>query len=62
MEKVRQINNLIIKQKKEEEVPFGLPVERCFIVVAPDGKVLEDNLTKEEAIDFCQEVTDFVRK
>lgn len=61
MKKFKQINNLMIMEKKESEIPTGIDLERKYLVEAPDGRVLEDNLLESEAVEFCKETTDFLK-
>lgn len=61
MKKIKQVNNWIIKEKRHDEVPSNLPLERCYAIFSPNGKIFqEDNLTWEEAIEFCQENKDYI--
>lgn len=62
MKKVMVKNRLVIREKREDQVPKELPLERRYVVFAPDGRCLEDNLTYDEAFSFCEETKDFVEK
>lgn len=62
LKRYRQINNWIIKEKTPDEVPIGIDENRRYVVFAPDGRCMEDNLLEEEALEFCNENEDFVNK
>lgn len=60
MKKVKQLNNWIIKEKREDEVPMGIDLESRFAVFSPEGVFMEDNLTLEKAEEFCSKNLDYV--
>lgn len=62
LKRYRQINNWVIKEKSLDEVPSWVNENRRFVVFAPDGRCMEDNLLQEEAIDFCNENKELVNK
>lgn len=62
MKKIRQINNWIIKEKSISEVPLNEDIFKCYAVFSPTGVFQEDNLTYEQAIKFCRENLDWVKK
>lgn len=62
MKKVKQINNYIIKEKRKDEMPLGIETYRKYVVFAPDGKCIEDNLTYQEAEKFCKNDYTYIRK
>ncbi len=50
--KIKQINNLIIRYTEMYQ----------YAVWTIDGKCLEDRLTFEQAIEFCKDNKDYVRR
>lgn len=50
--RVKQINNLTITYTKDF----------AYTVYTPDGRCLEDRLTLEQAVAFCKQTTDFVKR
>ena len=50
--KIKQINNLIIRYSEM----YG------YSVYTPDGICWEDNLTLEQAEQYCRETKDFLRR
>jgi aromatic ring-opening dioxygenase LigB subunit len=62
MKKVKQINNLIIKEKRPDEIATFEKEEQRYCVFTPHGIYLEDNLTLEQAEDFCKNTKDFLNK
>ena len=50
--KIKQINGLIIRYTEIYK----------YAVWTADGRCLEDNLTYEQAVEFCIETTDFVER
>ena len=50
--KIRQINNLTIRYTDLYQ----------YSVWTPNGQCWEDNLTLEQAIEFCKETTDFCKR
>lgn len=68
MKKVKQINNLIIKQ---DDIPrfrwigkstYSNPNYGKYAVYTPDGRCWEDGLTLEQAEQFCINTTDFKQR
>lgn len=67
MKKIKQINNLVIKEDNAPEmVYFGTrqknPPFGTYSVHAPNGICLEDRMTLEEAKEFCRNTKDFVER
>ena len=64
MKTIKQINNLIIKQKGLGEITSftGAYMLNRYVVFAPKGICLEDNLTLEQAEEFCKNTLDFKTK
>jgi len=60
MHKVKQINNWIIKEKRLDEMPLSTDLERKYCVFSPSGIFQEDNLTLQEAEEFCKDNLDYV--
>lgn len=54
-----KVNGWIIKEKPLNQVPLGLEDNRCYSVFSPDGRCMEDNLTKNEEIEFANENDDY---
>lgn len=61
MKKVMVKNRWVIRKKRDDQVPSHLPLERRYVVFSPDGECMEDNLTYDEAIEFCTENLDHVK-
>jgi hypothetical protein len=61
MKQYKQINNWTIKEKSLDEIPHPMTEENRFAVFAPDGRWMEDNLTLEQAEEYCNENLDFVK-
>lgn len=65
MEKIKQINNLVIKQDTAKQISyFGNIMDnpnylKCS-VFSLDGKCLEDRLTLEQAENFCNTNEGFI--
>lgn len=59
---IQQLNNWIIKEKSLDQVPSWIEYNRRYSVWSPDKKCMEDNLTIEEAREFCIENLDYLRK
>ena len=62
MKRHKQINHWIIKEKRLDEIPAHLPETQRFAVFSPYGIWQEDNLTEEQAIDFCKTNLDYAKK
>lgn len=50
--KIKQINNLVIRYSEM----YG------YSVYTPDGRCWEDNLTLEQAEQYCKDTKDFLRR
>lgn len=60
MKTLKKVNGWIIKEKRFDEVPSFVEDERKYAVFAPKGqpfygKWMEDNLTLDEATDWCND-------
>jgi aromatic ring-opening dioxygenase LigB subunit len=62
MKKIKQINNWTIKEKALKEVPKHIADNRKYVVFSPTDICQEDNLTYDEAVEFCQNNLDHVQK
>lgn len=62
MRKVKQLNNWIIKEKRIGEVPMNLSTDHRYVVFSPTGKCQEDNLTIDQAVEFCETNLDYIQK
>lgn len=67
MKRVKQINNLVIKQDTVKYIyrngyTFANSNYGFYRVYTPNGICLEDRLTLKEAEDFCKETLDFVKR
>jgi hypothetical protein len=62
MRTIKKINNWIIKEKREDEIPQGFDITQGYAVYTPDKVLQEDNLTYIQAVEFCKEKTDWIRK
>lgn len=62
MKKIKQLNNWIIKEKNWSELPSNVEAFRKFCVFSPTGIFQEDNLSYEEAVDFCKRNKDYITK
>ena len=59
MKKIKQKNNWIIKEKRLDEIPMGQSEDRKYCIFSPNGTFMEDNLTYDEAMKFCETNLDF---
>lgn len=62
MKIIKRINNWIIKEKKENEIPQGYTLKQGYAVFTPDKKLMEDNLTYQQAVEFCVNNTDWIQR
>lgn len=66
--RIKQINNLIIKQDTAESIQFfnhsstSNPNFGKYSVWTPNGKCWEDGLTLAQAEEFCKETTDYITR
>lgn len=58
----KKINGWVIKEKKIDEVPSTIEDNRRYGVFTPEDRFMEDNLTLDEAIEFCNNNDDFAKK
>src|SRR3990167_3174558 len=61
MKKILQINNWVIKEKNDDEIPLSISLTQRYCVFAPNGRFMEDNLTLQQAINFCNDNEDYVK-
>lgn len=67
MKRIKQINNLTIKQETAEQIGWfnqitvPNPNYNKFAVYSPDGICLEDGLTLEQAESYCNETLDYLK-
>ena len=62
MKAIKTVNRWIIKEKRLEEIPAMCGDNQGYAVFAPDGRWTEDNLTYEQAIEFCKNNLDWIKK
>ena len=55
MKNVGKLHRWIIKEKHIGEIPLGTDPKLKYAIFAPDGRWMEDNLTWQQAVDFCEE-------
>jgi hypothetical protein len=58
----KKVNGWIIKEKKLDEVPHWIDDDKRYGVFSPDGRFLEDHLTIEQAIEWCNENNDYAKR
>ena len=67
MKKVKQLNRCTIKLDTAQKLNwFGTVINNPnygkYAVYAPDGRCLEDGLSLGEAIEYCNDTTDFLAR
>jgi hypothetical protein len=55
MKDVKQINKWLIKELSEEEIFINEDSNKRFLVFAPNGRLMMDRMTLEQAEKFCKE-------
>lgn len=67
MKRIKQINNLTIKQETVEiinyfnKVTVDNPNYNKYAVYAPSGVCLEDGLTLKQAEEYCKNTKDYIK-
>jgi len=62
MRVIKKLNNWSIKEKTEKEIPEGYTLKQGYAIFAPDGTFQEDNLTYEQAEEFCKNNLDWTKR